>query len=67
MKLFLKNNRGYTREAYLDLVHRARKMIPNLTLSSDFISGFCTESQEEHNQTISLLNEVKYEQAFMVR
>jgi len=57
--------RGYSREAYLDLVERARKVIPNLTLSSDFISGFCSETPEEHLDTISLLKEVKYEQAFM--
>jgi tRNA A37 methylthiotransferase MiaB len=41
-------------------------MIPELTISSDFISGFCTETLEEHLETISLLKEVKYEQAFMV-
>ncbi len=57
--------RGYSREAYLELVTRARKVIPNLTLSSDFISGFCSETAEEHLETISLLKEVKYEQAFM--
>jgi tRNA A37 methylthiotransferase MiaB len=57
--------RGYSREAYLELVARARQVIPNLTLSSDFISGFCSETAEEHLDTISLLKEVKYEQAFM--
>lgn len=58
--------RGYSREAYLDLVARARQKIPSLTISSDFISGFCSETLEEHLETISLLQEVKYEQAFMV-
>mmetsp|Transcript_23302 Transcript_23302/g.34203 ORF Transcript_23302/g.34203 Transcript_23302/m.34203 type:complete len:593 (-) Transcript_23302:55-1833(-) len=57
--------RGYTREAYLELVRRARDIIPGVTISSDFISGFCSETPEEHSDTISLLREVQYEQAFM--
>jgi len=58
--------RGYTREAYLDLVRRARNIIgPELELSSDFISGFCGETEEDHQQTLSLMDEVAYEQCFM--
>ena len=58
--------RGYTREAYLELVDRIRQVIPGVTLSSDFIAGFCSETPEEHADTISLMNIVKFDQAFMV-
>lgn len=57
--------RGHTREAYLELVHRAREIIPNVSISSDFICGFCGETEEDHEQTISLLKEVQYEMSFM--
>jgi len=58
--------RGYSRESYLSLVERARKMIgPELELSSDFISGFCGETEADHHETLSLLREVKFDQAFM--
>lgn len=57
--------RGYTREAYIDLISRARALIPGVALSSDFISGFCGETEDEHEDTLSLLREARYEQAFM--
>lgn len=57
--------RGYTREAYLELADKIRARIPNVSISSDFISGFCGETDEEHQDTISLLEHVKYEHAFM--
>ena len=57
--------RGYTREAYLDLVERARGVIPGVALSSDFICGFCGETEEEHADTVSLMKAVGYEKAFM--
>lgn len=57
--------RGYTREAYLDLVDRVRDALPTVTLSSDFIVGFCGETDAEHRETISLVERVGYHQAFM--
>lgn len=57
--------RGYTREAYLELIDRIREILPDATISSDFISGFCGETEEEHQDTITLLKKVKYDQAFM--
>lgn len=57
--------RGYTREAYLELVAKARRMIPNVAISTDIITGFCGETEEEHQDTIALMNEVKFDQAFM--
>ena len=57
--------RGYSREAFLDLVHRARKEIPELRISTDIITGFCGETEEEHRDTLLLMEEVRFDQAFM--
>uniref|UniRef100_A0A8C2SXC6 CDK5 regulatory subunit associated protein 1 n=1 Tax=Coturnix japonica TaxID=93934 RepID=A0A8C2SXC6_COTJA len=57
--------RGYTREAYLDLVQHVRNTIPGVSLSSDFIAGFCGETEEDHQQTVSLLREVRYNVGFL--
>jgi tRNA A37 methylthiotransferase MiaB len=62
----LKNmRRYYTREAYLNLVEFIRNKMPYIALSSDFIAGFCEESDDDFNETITLLEEVKYEMAFL--
>jgi tRNA A37 methylthiotransferase MiaB len=57
--------RGYTREAYLDLIDRARQILPSAAISSDFISGFCGETDEEHRDTVMLMERVGFDQAFM--
>jgi len=64
-------HRGYTREAYLALVGRAREMLGRgspegvgMGLSSDFISGFCGETEDEHLEMMSLVSEVGFDQAF---
>lgn len=57
--------RGYTRESYLELVDRIRHFIPDVALSSDFICGFCGETDEEFQDTITLLERVKYNVAFL--
>uniref|UniRef100_G3MLM2 CDK5RAP1-like protein n=1 Tax=Amblyomma maculatum TaxID=34609 RepID=G3MLM2_AMBMU len=57
--------RGYTREAYLELVHRIRDVLPNVALTSDFICGFCGETEEAHQDTISLVNQVQYSVAYV--
>ena len=57
--------RGYTREAYLDLVQEMRKIIPDVWISSDFITGFCGETEQEHQDTVSLMEQVKYDTAYM--
>ena len=43
----------------------ARSAVPGVSLSSDFIAGFCGETEEEHSDTIRLMKEVEYDQAFM--
>ncbi|WP_440998755.1 tRNA (N6-isopentenyl adenosine(37)-C2)-methylthiotransferase MiaB [Fodinibius sp. SL11] len=57
--------RPYTREQYLDLVKKMRDIIPGVTLSTDIITGFCGETEEEHEDTMSLMAEVKYDLAYM--
>lgn len=57
--------RGYTREAYLNLAQHIRERIPGITYSSDFIAGFCGETEEEFEDTISLMETVKYHNAFL--
>lgn len=52
--------RGYSRELYLDLVREIKEIIPNISLTSDFIAGFCGESEEAHQKTIDLIREVGY-------
>ncbi|KAJ2957667.1 hypothetical protein NQZ79_g6640 [Umbelopsis isabellina] len=57
--------RGYSREAYLELVETMRKIIPDVWISSDFITGFCDETEQEHRDTVTLMQEVGYDMAFM--
>ncbi|XP_003229395.1 mitochondrial tRNA methylthiotransferase CDK5RAP1 [Anolis carolinensis] len=57
--------RGYTREAYLELVHHVRDSLPGVTLGSDIIAGFCGETEADHQQTVSLVQEVGYRTAFI--
>lgn len=57
--------RGYSREAYVALVHHVRETIPGVSLSSDFITGFCGETEDDHRQTVSLLREVQYNTGFL--
>jgi tRNA-2-methylthio-N6-dimethylallyladenosine synthase len=57
--------RPYTREQYLALIQKMRDIIPGLTLSTDIITGFCGETEEEHQDTLSLMAEVKYDLAYM--
>lgn len=57
--------RTYTREQYLDLIERARAIVPGLALSTDLIAGFCGETEAEHAETLSLMEAVRYDHAFM--
>lgn len=58
-------NRGYTREWYMERINAIRRIIPDCAISTDSITGFCSETEEEHKDTISLMEWVKYDFAYM--
>lgn len=60
-------NRKYTREWYLERIAAIRRILPDCAISTDLIAGFCTETEEDHRQTLSLMEEVGYEFAFMFK
>ncbi len=60
-------NRNYTREWYMNRINAIRKYMPDCAISTDIITGFCGETDEEHNETISLMKEVRYEYAYMFK
>lgn len=57
--------RPYTREEYLSLIELMKKTIPGVSLSTDIIAGFCDETEEEHQDTMSLMKAVEYDLAYM--
>ncbi len=57
--------RGYTREKYLELIKNVRENIPGVSLSTDIICGFPTETEEEFQETVDLIKQVRYESAYM--
>ncbi|WP_373517092.1 tRNA (N6-isopentenyl adenosine(37)-C2)-methylthiotransferase MiaB [Pricia sp.] len=58
-------NRLHTREEYFELIDNIRKIIPDVSISQDMISGFPTETEADHQDTLSLLEYVKYDYGFM--
>lgn len=56
--------RGYTREWYLDRVASIQRIIPGCAITTDIIAGFCSETEDDHKDTLNLLSEVKYDLAF---
>jgi tRNA-2-methylthio-N6-dimethylallyladenosine synthase len=60
-------NRGYSREWYLDRINAIRKYMPDCAISTDIITGFCGETDEEHQDTISLMKEVQFDFAYMFK
>ncbi|NQU95913.1 MAG: tRNA (N6-isopentenyl adenosine(37)-C2)-methylthiotransferase MiaB [Candidatus Omnitrophica bacterium] len=60
-------NRGYTREKYLDLVTRAKHIIPGLFLGTDMIVGFPSESDKDFNDTLDLVKKVRFDGAYIFK
>ncbi|HRH48356.1 MAG TPA: tRNA (N6-isopentenyl adenosine(37)-C2)-methylthiotransferase MiaB [Panacibacter sp.] len=58
-------NRTYTREWYMAKVDQIKKIIPDCGLSSDFITGFCTETEEDHKETMSIMEYSGYDLSYM--
>jgi tRNA-2-methylthio-N6-dimethylallyladenosine synthase len=59
--------REYTVEHYLGIMDNIKKIIPDVSLSTDIITGFCTETDEDHKMTLELMREVKYDGAYMFK
>ncbi len=64
-RILEKMRRRYTREWYLDRVRAIREKVPGCGLTTDVIAGFCSETEEDHAQTLSLFEEVGFDTAFM--
>ena len=64
-KVLKEMNRKYTKEQYLNLVEKMKNKIPNLTLSTDIIVGFPGETEEEFEDTLDVVEKVKFEQVYM--
>jgi tRNA-2-methylthio-N6-dimethylallyladenosine synthase len=60
-------NRGYSREWYLDRIAAIRRYMPDAAISTDVITGFCGETEEDQQQTLSLMELVRYDMAFMFK
>ncbi|OQP62729.1 tRNA (N6-isopentenyl adenosine(37)-C2)-methylthiotransferase MiaB [Niastella vici] len=58
-------NRTYTREWYMAKVDRIREIIPDCGISSDIIAGFCTETEEDHQDTLNIMRHSKYDMSYM--
>jgi tRNA-2-methylthio-N6-dimethylallyladenosine synthase len=62
-----KMNRKYTRQWYLSRIDAIKRIIPDCTISTDIIAGFCGETEKDHNDTLTLMREVGYSSAFMFK
>jgi tRNA-2-methylthio-N6-dimethylallyladenosine synthase len=59
--------RNYTVEHYMNIIDNIKKLIPEVTLSTDIITGFCTETEDDHKMTLDIMHEVKYDGAYMFK
>ena len=60
-----KMNRGYTHEWYMDRINAINRIIPGCAISTDIITGFCDESEEDFEETLALMDKVKFDFAYM--
>jgi tRNA-2-methylthio-N6-dimethylallyladenosine synthase len=58
-------NRTYTREWYMAKVDRIKEIMPDCSISADIIAGFCTETEEDHHDTLSIMEYSKYDMSYM--
>ena len=60
-------NRGYTKEKYINLIDNIKRKIPDCAISMDMIVGFCSETNNDHDETLSLMEYVKYDFGYMFK
>ena len=60
-------NRGYTKEKYINLIDSIKRKIPDCAISMDMIVGFCSETNNDHDETLSLMEYVKYDFGYMFK
>lgn len=60
-------NRGYDREKYLERMAAIKRIMPDCAISTDVIAGFCGETEDEHQETLSLMKQVRYDMAYMFK
>ena len=60
-------NREYTREWYMDRINAIRTIMPDCAVSTDMIAGFCTETEEDHQETLSLMEWAGFDFAYMFK
>jgi len=60
-------NREYTREWYMDRINAIRRILPECAISTDMITGFCTETDEDHRESLSLMEWAEFDFAYMFR
>ncbi|MFP4023789.1 MAG: tRNA (N6-isopentenyl adenosine(37)-C2)-methylthiotransferase MiaB [Thiohalospira sp.] len=66
-RILEKMNRGYTREWYMDRIKAIKKILPDCAISTDLMTGFPGETEEDHQETLSLMREVNYDFAYMFK
>lgn len=60
-------NRKYDREQYMDRIRAIREILPDCSVSTDMITGYCTETEEDHKESLSLMQWAKYDFAYMFK
>jgi tRNA-2-methylthio-N6-dimethylallyladenosine synthase len=66
-RILEKMNRGYTREWYMNRIDAIRKYLPDAEITTDIMTGFCDETEEDHNDTLSLMEYANYDFAYMFK
>jgi tRNA-2-methylthio-N6-dimethylallyladenosine synthase len=66
-QILKKMNRRYDREDYLDRIRAIRTIIPGCGITTDILCGFCTETEDDHHETLSLMEQVQFDTAFMFK
>jgi len=60
-------NRGYSREWYMGRIDKIKEVMPDCAISADIIAGFCTETEEDHKETLSMMDYVRYDFSYMFK